>query len=210
MPNTPRTPAELLAPLVGGLCFALEAQTQSFTARLARPLLGLILHRLLGLTRRIRRFVERIEAGRPFPRRRPVKPPPPEAAPRPPRRHVPDPLPRNVNWLGPLLANIVPHRAQLRLLLETPEIGAAIEAAPEQMGRALRPLCRMLGLPPPPSIASPPRRSPIRRPRPPPEVMASWPHDSRRRNRLGVYEGPPPPLACIAHLCGPLRGKNSG
>jgi hypothetical protein len=203
-----RPPAELIEALVRALCFALEAQTQSFVARLARPLMSLISGRIIGIGHRFRRYVERIEAGRPFPSRRAGVPAPAPFDP-PLRKPAPDPLPRHVGWLEKVLPNIVPLRAQLSIMLSAPEVVAVIEAAPEQMGRVLRPLCRMLGLPPPPCIAPPPRRRPVRRPKPPPEPLASWPHDTRKRDKWGFYIGPPP-IPSIAHLLGPGRSRKPG
>ncbi len=50
--------------------------------------------------------------------------------------------------------------SQLQHLLAEPEMAALIAAAP-QMGRILRPLCRMLGVRPPPGLrAPPPARAP--------------------------------------------------
>src|SRR5580658_4475826 len=141
MPTPPRPPAQLLEPLIRALCFALEAQTQSYTRRLARPLMSLILHRIVTISHRFRRFAERIAAGRAFPRARgTIK------KPATPRKHMPDKLPRKSGWLGTVLPELAAHRGQLSGLLATPEMAALIEAASAQMGRALRPLCRMLGL----------------------------------------------------------------
>jgi hypothetical protein len=201
---TPRSPLDLLGSLVHSLCFALEAQTQSPTRRLARPLMSLILHRLLAISHRLRRFIARIEAGRPFPRprgapARPAKPP----------KYTPDPLPRRHDWLAAVLPELAPHRGNLASLLATPEMAALMAAAPAQMGRALRPLCRMLGVRPPPVLALPPRPKPARPKKPPAPPQAKWPHDPRRRTRLGFYIGPPPPLACIAAYFGPGRRKIS-
>jgi hypothetical protein len=198
--NQPPTPIELFRILIRSLCAALE--TQSLAGRLARPLMSLILHRVITISHRIRRFIERIEAGRPFPRRRGAV-----ARPAAPRKHTPDPLPRKVGWLGPLLPDVVLLRGQLSGMLEKPEMKALMAAAPEQMGRALRPLCRMLGLEPPPSIALPPRRRPIRAKSPPRPAEPKWPHDPRPRDRFGFYKGPPPDFASIARHYGPPRRK---
>jgi hypothetical protein len=179
----------LLQPLIRALCFALEAQTQSPIRRLARPLMSLILTRLIAIGHRFRRFAERIAAGRPFPRPRGAI-----AKPATPRKYTPDPLPRRNDWLAAFLPELAAHRGNLSAILQTPDMAALIAAAPAQMGRTLRPLCRMLGLAPPPSIAPPPRRRPVRqKPRvtsAPPQPR--WPHDPRRRDKYGFYIGPPP------------------
>jgi hypothetical protein len=201
---SPRSPVQLLEPLVRALCFALEAQTQSPIRRLARPLMSLILHRLIALSHRFRRFAERIAAGRAFPRPRGTV-----RKPATPRKRTPDPLPRKHGWLGNFLPEMAAHRGNLSALLQTPEMAALIAAAPAQMGRALRPLCRMLGLQPPPSIAPPPRRRRAPKPRPAPEPMPSWPHDPRKRTRLGFYKGGPPPFPSTASPRGP-PGRKTG
>jgi hypothetical protein len=202
----PRPPAQLLEPLIRALLFALEAQTQSPVHRLARPLMSLILHRIIVISHLFRRVAERIAAGRPFPRRRgaiarPGTADTPGGAPGTPRKPPADPLPRRQGWLGFYLPEIVLHRGQLSQLLATPEMAALIEAAPVQMGRVLRPLCRMLGLKPPPAIAPPPRRRPVRQPRPrPPEPR--WPHDPRTS---GFTKGPP--FLFLARASRPPRRK---
>jgi hypothetical protein len=97
----------------------------------------------------------------------------------------------------------VGYRGQLEHLLRDPDMAALIAAAPEPMGRALRPLCRMLGLPPPPILA-PPRPAPAasaaaepEKPRPP------WPH---RREQEEPLRGAPSPVAS-PHPRGPPRPR---
>ena len=83
----------------------------------------------------------------------------------------------------------VGYRSQLEHLLRDPEMAALLAAAPTAMRRPLRSLCRILGLPPPPILALPPR------PKPPP---ASAPAAKRQkppplaRSRLGFHKGLPP------------------
>ena len=55
--------------------------------------------------------------------------------------------------------------SQLQFLLTDPEFAALIAAAP-QMGRVLRPLCRMLGVELPPLLARPSRSATGRAPAP--------------------------------------------
>ena len=57
------------------------------------------------------------------------------------------------------------YRPQLQAFLDDPELAAMAAAAP-QVGRLVRPLCRMMNMPPPPYLLLPKRP---RRPRPKPE-----------------------------------------
>jgi hypothetical protein len=57
-------------------------------------------------------------------------------------------------------------RSQLTCLLDQPDMGALIKAAP-LVAHHLRPICRMLGVKPPPGLF-PPAPFPPRRPKPPP------------------------------------------
>jgi hypothetical protein len=74
-------------------------------------------------------------------------------------------LPRQFGWVQRMVPQpwLVNHwRNLLEGMLEDPELVAVIAVAP-QMGRELRPLCRMLAITPPPLLALPARP---RRPRP--------------------------------------------
>jgi hypothetical protein len=87
-------------------------------------------------------------------------------APFDPLKLVTVPLPRAFGWLLTLLAwEVVPFRNQLEELLEAPDLKALLAASPRAV-RAVRPLCRMLGLktprprapvPPVPPTPVPPR-----------------------------------------------------
>jgi hypothetical protein len=201
MPAPPRPPPQLLQSLIRALLSALETQTQSPFNRLARPLMSLITRRIVAISHRFRRYAERIVAGKAFPRRRGTI-----RKPATPRKYVPDPLPRKAGWLETILPGMPAHRGNLFAALQSPEMVALIEAAPDQMGRVLRPLCRMLGLQPPKNIASPPRKKPVRKPRPKPPPDPRRPHDPRPRDRFGFYKGPPL-FPGIAAATGPPRKK---
>ena len=90
-----------------------------------------------------------------------------------PRRPAPDtkrpatprPLPRGRFWLRRALPELAGVTAQLAHLLAEPNMAALLEARPAT-GRALRPLCHLLGLRPPPSLRLPRPAPPLRPPRP--------------------------------------------
>ena len=149
----PRTPAEALAAMLRWLAFAVDAR-RAFG--LGVPLIGLIIHRF----QRINQLFGRIAAGRFFPRSRAAA-----IGPRATRKTPPLRLPRHLGWLLPLVPDATAARAQLEHMFRDPEMIALMQSAPVPMARALRPLCRMLGTPPPPIIAPPERPKPPRRPR---------------------------------------------
>lgn len=73
-------------------------------------------------------------------------------------------LPRRFAWLLRAVPGSAAFGAQLRHLLADPEMVALLEMRPAA-GRALRPLCAMLGIRPPACLRLPPRpRAPRRRP----------------------------------------------
>ncbi len=96
------------------------------------------------------------------------------AKPRPARAHVPSPLPRRFAWLLRVLPGTGAAASQLRHLLDDPAMAALIEARPATR-RALRPLCHLLGIRPPPALRGKTvlrktrRRAPA--PRPPAPVL---------------------------------------
>ena len=119
------------------------------------------------LNRQSRRFaalVAKWQAGTlpaprpPRPRARPVV----ERVAKPVTQFV---LPRGANWFRKLYPDTAPPLAGTLsdLLHANPDMPALVAAAP-QAGRILRPMCRMVGLPPPLYLQLPPRP---RRPRPP-------------------------------------------
>ncbi len=128
--------------------------------RLAGPLLILIWQRVRGIGVQVGALLARIEAGtlRRYPARRA---PLPSAEPR--RRPAPGLLPNGYAWLAVLIPETAVSGAHLQNLLADPDIPALLEFAP-QLRRALRPLCRMLGVKLPPS---PPRPRSALPPSPP-------------------------------------------
>ncbi|WP_287835021.1 hypothetical protein, partial [Acidiphilium sp.] len=81
---------------------------------------------------------------------------------RPARPRAPD-LPRRRGWILAPLPEAAGIAGRLRALLEDPATIALIGTDP-RFGRLLRPLCRTLGLRPPPCLRSAP---PAPKPRPP-------------------------------------------
>ncbi len=149
-------PAQTFARLIAGLCRAVAVAAAKNP--LAAPLLLLLWPRLHRLSRRIAALAARIEAGTAG--RRPPSPRPAAPRPRPPYAR----LPRRFAWLPRLVPEAAASGSQLQHLLAEPQT-AALLAAP-QMGRLLRPLCRMLGVRPPPALTLPPtpsRRTATRR-----------------------------------------------
>ena len=142
-------PAERLTLIIDLLCRATAARIAG--GMLAGPVILLIWSYLRRLGARFVRLAARIEAGRDRPRRHAAahRPAPP------PRR--PHPLPRGRGWLLRLVPQAAAGASQLQHLLTEPEMAALIAASPHT-GRLLRPLCRMLGVRPPPALLPPPRR----------------------------------------------------
>ena len=125
---------------------------------MAGPLIHLIWTRVRRLGARFAALAARVRAGAlrslaPARRRaasRPASPAP--ASPPPPPR-----LPNGFAWLVRLVGREAAGcGGQLQLLLTDPEFATLIAATP-QMGRVLRPLCRMLGVEPPALPARPSR-----------------------------------------------------
>jgi hypothetical protein len=132
-------PADRFALLIEGLCRALAARSAG--GALAGSLIILIWGRLSRMAVRFSRLAARCHAGRLPPR--PVRRRPARSGPPPAR------LPKNFAWLVRLVPQAAAGASQLQHLLATPELAALVAAAP-QAGRILRPLCRMLGVRPPP------------------------------------------------------------
>ena len=165
------------------------------------PFLLLVWTRIQRLANRFVRLVEKIEAGTLPPPRRPGAPRP--RRPRPP----PDParrLPRGHAWLVRLGRHEAANAGSLLGgLLADPDMAALLEAEPRRLGRVLRPLCRMLGVTPPPLIARPPPKPALAAvsppaagtPHPTPDPIAADPAPRPRRK-------PPPPRA-FPTACGP-------
>ncbi len=149
-----------LTQIITGLCAAIALRAAKDAA--FRPLVVRLWNALGRRARRFDRLAARIQAGRLT--RRPAVP---SQAPRP-KRPPPatPPLPRGFAWLVRRAQETAVYGCQLQALLSDPEMAPLLEAVP-QAGRLLRPLCRMLGVRPGPTLAPAvvlPRRP--RRPRP--------------------------------------------
>ena len=143
------------------------------------PLLGAMTQRLWRLWTRLRTAFARWQAGtlRP-PRPRPLRAgAPAAAAPADPLAGLPAGdwrllkrlLPRDFGWLKRVMPNLLPYAHAFIDLVADAETQALVAAAP-QVGRILRPLCHMLGLPLPEWLRLPKRvrvRPPPREKRPP-------------------------------------------
>jgi hypothetical protein len=161
-----------------------------------RPSL-LLVHAWLGrLVQRFAALVARVEAGTLRPPRRRTSPPrgvpPPDDSPskRPPREPY-QRLPESFAWL----IRMLPYQAacfgsQLQHQFSQPEMIALLEAAP-QVGRILRPLCRLLAIDLPPALRLPPRPPRPRKPRPPKQPTAE--QNPRTAPLTGRKPRRPPP-----------------
>ena len=205
------SPAERFAAILRSLGEALAAQGVRGT--LTGWLLILTVGRLNRAAQRVTAIAARLAAGtlRLPTRRRPqlsrTTPRPPPAATVPPKLS----LPQRFGWLLRRLqpvetarCAVANHHAQLEHLLHQPDMLALIAGAP-QVGRHIRPVCRMLGLRPPPALqrprqppaqaANPAEPPPLTRPAPPqprppqPRPPKSRPPKSRLRT-MDDY-GPP-------------------
>jgi hypothetical protein len=158
-------PADRLALLIEGLCAAIAAR--GAVGALTAALQCLIWGRLKRTAARVRRLAVRIAGGQPLaaPRRRAPEPSRPGRPP-PPR------LPRGYAWLVRLVPASAAGAAGLQALLSEPEMAALAQAPP--MRRLLRPLCQMLGVPPPP-IPKRPAATPAPAPSPPPTARHTQP-----------------------------------
>ncbi len=143
--SVPQSPAERLAGLIDGLCKAVAAH--GVRGLLTAPLLLLLWSRLSRMAVRARRLAKRMAAGEPLSTRRP------NAAPRsaPSRPYIR--LPRGVTWLVRAVPATACGAATLQFLLADPDMAAVADFPP--MRRLLRPLCRMLGVRPPPTPKPP-------------------------------------------------------
>lgn len=191
MPATPPAATERLILIIDLLCRAVAA-------RGAGGWLGglpviLIWSRLRRLAHRFAGLAARLEAG--------AEPDPPRhrsAAPRPNRPKPPHRLPQGVAWLVRLVPEAASGAGQLRHLLTDAELAALIAASP-QMGRVLRPLCRMLGVEPPPALAKPRRPAHAAAPAPFPVRSVRPPRRHGPEPAPPVLPaacGPPSPAAC--------------
>jgi hypothetical protein len=166
------SPAERLAVLIDALCTAIAAH--GVRGLLTAPLILLLWSRLRRMAGRARRLASRIEAGAP------LSIPRPRAAPRTPARPYIR-LPRGFTWLVRAVPGTACGAATLQFLLDDPEMAALAETPP--MRRLLRPLCRMLGVRPPP-VAKPP---------PPAEAAAPGPIPRGEDSPEPRHAAPSPP-----------------
>jgi hypothetical protein len=191
-PATLPTSADRFARIIDGLCRAIAAQ--GAWGRLTGPLMLLVWSRLRRMAVRFASLAARVQAGTAAPRR-PAAPRPAGGRRRPPYQR----LPRGFAWLVRLVPQAASGASQLQHLLAEPEMATLLAAAP-QMGRTLRPLCRMLGLRPPPGLLGP-------RPAPPaaPACAASPGHTPPAASSPGTARPsvpvPAPPFPVRA--CGP-------
>lgn len=147
-------PAERFARVIEAVFQALAAQGVRGT--LVGPLLLLVCGRLRRAAARVVRLATALQAGtlriRPA-RHRPPRRNPPATVPPKPR------LPRSFGWLVRRVRAVAFGRSQLEHLLAQPDMAALIAAAPP-VGHHIRPICRMLGVRPPPGLLPPRRRGP--------------------------------------------------
>jgi hypothetical protein len=137
----------------------------------------LISGRIMNARQRFYLLVERIRAGKFYPR----KPRAPRQAPiqpteKPPRKRPakPDPMFRKFGWMNRLMPGTDSghcHHALLNLF-EDQELAPILATAPRAVWRELRPLCWMLGVKRPALLAPPPRPA---RPKPPKAPKAEAP-----------------------------------
>ena len=162
VPNASPTPAQRLSAILNGLVRAVDSR--GHTGQVARPLVALIVHRLILMRQAIARAIARMATGKMTPRK--------SGGPRPGRRPgTPNRLPSDPAWLIKLVPEAAASACQLRSLLTDPEVLALLAAAPATMLRPLRSLCRMLDveppIPPPPRPARPKKPAATGKPRPP-------------------------------------------
>jgi len=179
-PHPAIPPAETLARIIDDLCKAVAAH--GIRGLMTRALLFLLWGRLRRTILRVRRLAARIAAGALVARQR-TEPPRPGRKP-PPR------LPGGFAWLVRLVPGTAVYGSQLQHLLTDPEMAALAKAAP--MRRLLRPLCQMLGVPPPPI---PKRPAVISEPsQPATDPPPRW-HPSRPIPLAPAGQGDGPPAA---------------
>jgi hypothetical protein len=203
-PPLPTGLSDRLALIIEGLCRALGAHATK--ERSAAPLMHLAWVRLRRLSARFAALVAAIRAGRLVParaaRRRTDTAPATSPLPDFPQEYA---LPRGFGWLLRLAPGTAVFGSQVQHWLEDPELTSLLAEAP-QAGRTLRPLCRMLGIRPPPALRAPRREPPASSipasgrsadPGGRPPDAPSWPLQPPRPAgvRSPVEAGADPPLA---------------
>jgi hypothetical protein len=160
----PRTAADRFVVIINSLCQATAARVARSPYRphgLAGSLIILIVTRLRRMAARfaaLAALAAHVQAGTlPAPRHRKTghcERSEEIAGRTPPPASLKDRLPTRFAWLIRLVPEAACPRSQFCYLLSDPEIAALLAAAP-QMGRILRPLCRMLGIKLHPTMAPP-------------------------------------------------------
>ncbi len=199
MPATPTLPepslSDLFALILRGVCRVAAARLAR--NRAATPVLLLLWSRLQRAIGRFARLAAAVEAGTlqpPRPRQPHPTLPGPEplgaeaAGTDPARPAPPDPprprLPHRVGWLAEWVPETRAYGGQLRHLLTDPRMADLLRAAP-QLGRIVRPLCRMLAVSPDPLPTRSARPAATTRPPPdgpPASASASAPVAAPRRD----------------------------
>ena len=190
------SPASRFRAILAALCDRVAAE--GHRRGIAGPFLILIWTRL-------RRLADRLAAALDGPRRPPRARHPATAsrpAPSRPAPARPHPLPRRFGWLGSLIPGGGAAAGQLRHLLNDPEI-AALAAASPAAGRALRPLCHILGLRPPPALRRP--KIPDPAPDPAPKSVLPPPRAPAPAPESGPQAAAPP-----AHPLPRRRDRRNG
>jgi hypothetical protein len=194
VPAPPLTAAGRFARIIEGLCRTVAVRGAGRVT--TGPLVILIWTRLRRMGARFAALAARVYAGAlPSPARPrclalftsviPAKPVPASEPGAKHQRTSPSlRLPTSFAWLVRFAPEVTGYRSQLYHLLSDPEFATLLSAAP-QMGRVLRPLCRMLGirvpkdlLPPSPTGTAPrapgqthPGATPIAAQAPPPQPV---------------------------------------
>jgi len=149
--------ADRFTSLIEEICRVLGKHAR--TRFISEPMRLLIWNRIMGMARRFASLAERVRTGRladPAPARSRHASPPPAGAPEQPYVDPPEVLPRHFRWLVNMIPEAETFGADLCWLLQRLEMEELIFAAP-QVGRILRPLCRMLGVEPTAALRLPMR-----------------------------------------------------
>jgi hypothetical protein len=155
-PN-PTYAAERFTAIIEELCRALTKHAR--TRFISEPMLLLIWNRIMRLARHLASLAERVRTGRlsdPAPARSRGASPPSAGAPEQPYVDPSEVLPRHFRWLVNMIPETEAVGVDLCWLLQRLEMEELIFAAP-QVGRILRPLCRMLGVEPTAALRLPVR-----------------------------------------------------
>jgi len=141
--------------LARAFALIVESMCRAIAVRAARDVVGraalvVLWSRLRRLARRVGNVAQRVAEGRFDPR--PRSPAPAGRA----RRGTAPSWPGGLRALARLAPETVCYGGQLRALLAEPEIAAMLAAAP-RLARHVRPLCRLLGVEPPPPLPAPQR-----------------------------------------------------